>query len=177
MRKGMLIVVSGPSGTGKGTVCSELLAKTPELAYSISATTRAPRDGEVDGKNYYFLTKEKFEQLIGEGGFLEHANVYGNYYGTPLKKIEERRAAGQDSLLEIDIQGALNVMAGAPPARPRFRDGGEPRAAHGKREERDRHRQALSVRRRERHRRARRRHDPGYHHGRALPCRPQSISF
>lgn len=114
MRKGLLMVVSGPSGTGKGTVCSELLQETSELAYSISATTRAPREGEVDGKNYYFLTKERFEQIIAEGGFLEYANVYGNYYGTPLAKIEERRAAGQDILLEIDIQGALNVMEKCP---------------------------------------------------------------
>lgn len=114
MKKGLLIVVSGPSGTGKGTVCHELLAKTPELAYSISATTRAPRAGEQDGVNYYFLTKEKFEAMIAAGEFLEHANVYGNYYGTPLGKIEERRAAGQDILLEIDIQGALNVMEKCP---------------------------------------------------------------
>jgi len=114
MKKGLLIVVSGPSGTGKGTVCHELLTQTPELAYSISATTRAPREGEQDGVNYYFLTKEKFEQMIADGGFLEHANVYGNYYGTPLGKIEERRAAGQDILLEIDIQGALNVMERCP---------------------------------------------------------------
>ncbi|MBQ5502545.1 MAG: guanylate kinase, partial [Selenomonas sp.] len=94
MKKGLLIVVSGPSGTGKGTVCSELLTQTQDLAYSISATTRQPRAGEVEGKNYYFMDKADFEKKIAEGGFLEYANVYGNYYGTPLAKIEERLAAG-----------------------------------------------------------------------------------
>ena len=108
------MVVSGPSGTGKGTVCGELLAQTPELAYSISATTRKPREGEVDGKNYYYMDKAQFEKMIEEGGFLEYANVYGNYYGTPLGKIEERLAAGEDILLEIDTQGALNVMKKCP---------------------------------------------------------------
>ena len=114
MRKGLLMVVSGPSGTGKGTVCSELLAQAEDLAYSISATTRQPRAGEVDGKNYYFMDKPDFEQKIAEGGFLEYANVYGNYYGTPLGKIEERLAKGVDILLEIDTQGALNVMKKCP---------------------------------------------------------------
>lgn len=114
MNKGLLIVVSGPSGTGKGTVCTELLTQTPELAYSISATTRKPRTGEIDGQNYYFLDKATFEKMIGDGGFLEYANVYGNYYGTPLGKIEERLAAGEDILLEIDTQGALNVMKKCP---------------------------------------------------------------
>ena len=108
------MVVSGPSGTGKGTVCSELLAQAEDLAYSISATTRQPRAGEVDGKNYYFMDKADFEQKIAEGGFLEYANVYGNYYGTPLGKIEERLAKGEDILLEIDTQGALNVMTKCP---------------------------------------------------------------
>ena len=114
MSKGLLIVVSGASGTGKGTVCSALLAATPTLGYSISATTRAPREGEVDGENYYFLTKEAFKQKIAEDGFLEYANVYGNYYGTPLGKILERRKKGQDVLLEIDTQGALDVMKKCP---------------------------------------------------------------
>ena len=114
MRKGLLMVVSGPSGTGKGTVCSELLAQAEDLAYSISATTRQPRAGEVDGKNYYFMNKADFEQKIAEGGFLEYANVYGNYYGTSLGKIEERLAKGEDILLEIDTQGALNVMKKCP---------------------------------------------------------------
>ena len=114
MSKGLLIVVSGPSGTGKGTVCSELLSQAQDLAYSISATTRQPRAGEVDGKNYYFMDKADFEKKIAEGGFLEYANVYGNYYGTPLGKIEERLAEGVDILLEIDTQGALNVMEKCP---------------------------------------------------------------
>jgi guanylate kinase len=114
MKKGLLIVVSGPSGTGKGTVCSELLTQAQDLAYSISATTRQPRAGEVEGKNYYFMDKADFEKKIAEGGFLEYANVYGNYYGTPLAKIEERLAAGEDILLEIDTQGALNVMKRCP---------------------------------------------------------------
>lgn len=108
-RKGCLIVVSGPSGTGKGTVCSALLEKHKEIAYSISATTRQPRTGEVDGVNYYFLAKNVFEKMIEDGELLEWAEVYGNYYGTPLKKIQERLADGQDILLEIDTQGAMSV--------------------------------------------------------------------
>ena len=102
MRKGLLVVVSGPSGAGKGTICQALLEKTP-LAYSVSATTRKPRAGEVDGESYYFLSVEAFEKL------LEWAKVYDNYYGTPLKKVEEKLAAGEDILLEIDTQGAMKV--------------------------------------------------------------------
>lgn len=112
--KGLLIVVSGPSGTGKGTVCDALLKETKNLSYSISATTRQPRKGEIDGKNYYFLTKDTFEEKIRENAFLEYANVYGNYYGTPLGHIEDRREMGEDILLEIDTQGALNVMKRCP---------------------------------------------------------------
>ncbi len=114
MERGLLIVISGPSGTGKGTVCRELLERTPELAYSISATTRKPREGEQDGVNYYFLEKSAFEKMIEEDGFLEWAKVYENYYGTPLARIEEKLEAGQDILLEIDTQGALNVMKKCP---------------------------------------------------------------
>ncbi len=110
MRKGCLIVVSGPSGAGKGTVCSAFLREHKDVAYSVSATTRAPRDGEEDGVNYYFLAREEFERMIDRGELLEWAEVYGNYYGTPLKKIEERLARGEDILLEIDTQGALNVQ-------------------------------------------------------------------
>lgn len=110
MRQGCLIVVSGPSGTGKGTVCSALLSAHPEIAYSISATTRSPREGERHGVNYYFLTKPVFETMISEGELLEWATVYGNYYGTPLQPIKEKLAAGQDILLEIDTQGALKVQ-------------------------------------------------------------------
>lgn len=110
MKQGCLIVVSGPSGTGKGTVCSALLAAHPEIAYSISATTRSPREGERHGVNYYFLTKPGFETMIAEGELLEWAEVYGNYYGTPLRPIREKLASGHDILLEIDTQGALKVQ-------------------------------------------------------------------
>ena len=110
MRRGCLIVVSGPSGAGKGTVCSAFFKKHEEVAYSISATTRTPRPGETDGVNYYFVQKSEFERMIRDGELLEWAEVYGNYYGTPLKKIENRLAEGRDILLEIDTQGALNVQ-------------------------------------------------------------------
>ena len=114
MKKGLRIVISGASGTGKGTVCKELLARETGIAYSVSATSRAPREGEEDGREYYFRTREEFEQMIADGAFLEYADVYGNYYGTPLAPIEKRRAAGEDILLEIDTQGALDVMDQCP---------------------------------------------------------------
>lgn len=110
MRKGLLILISGPSGTGKGTVCDLLRQKHPEISYSISATTRQPRPGEQDGVNYYFYTKEKFREMIDHGQLLEWAEVYGNFYGTPKQKVLDRLEAGEDILLEIDTQGALNVM-------------------------------------------------------------------
>lgn len=110
MRKGLLILISGPSGTGKGTVCDLLRQKHPEISYSISATTRQPRPGEQDGVNYYFYTKEEFQEMIDQGQLLEWAEVYGNFYGTPKQKVLDRLEAGEDILLEIDTQGALNVM-------------------------------------------------------------------
>ena len=114
MQKGLLIVISGASGTGKGTVCKKILSDLPAVAYSISATTRAPRPGEIDGKEYYFLSVAEFKNWIADGKFLEHAEVYGNFYGTPLNKIEERLNRGEDILLEIDVQGALNVKRKMP---------------------------------------------------------------
>ena len=114
MNRGLLIVVSGASGTGKGTVCKKILDDMPEVAYSISATTRAPRPGEVDGKEYYFISRDEFKAWIADGKFLEYAEVYGNFYGTPLNKIRERLNRGEDILLEIDVQGALNVKRKMP---------------------------------------------------------------
>ena len=114
MNRGLLIVVSGASGTGKGTVCKKILDDLPEITYSISATTRSPRPGEVDGKEYYFISREEFQAWIDDGKFLEFAEVYGNFYGTPLNKIEEQLNRGKDILLEIDVQGALEVKRKCP---------------------------------------------------------------
>ncbi|AMN37217.1 TPA: guanylate kinase [Clostridium perfringens] len=107
--RGVLIVISGPSGAGKGTICKALLEKHDDIFISVSATTRNPRVGEVDGVNYHFLTKEEFKQRIAEDDFLEHAEVYGNYYGTPKSSVEKMLDEGKNVILEIDIQGALKV--------------------------------------------------------------------
>lgn len=107
-------MISGASGTGKGTVCRKLLDESPKMVYSISATTRQPRKGEVDGREYFFITVEQFKSWLAEEKFLEHAEVFGNYYGTPAHKIEECLSSGVDVLLEIDVQGALNVMRKCP---------------------------------------------------------------
>lgn len=107
--QGLLLVVSGPSGCGKGTVCTRLLQMLPEIKISVSATTRQPRDGEVDGVNYYFKTTEQFQDMIEHNELLEHARVYGNFYGTPRKAVQNRLAIGHDVLLEIEMQGARMV--------------------------------------------------------------------
>ena len=106
---GLLIVVSGPSGTGKGTLCSLIRKDFTNLYSSISATTRNPRQGEISGVDYLFMSKEEFLEIRDSNGFLEWAEVYDNYYGTPRSKVEENIVQGIDVLLEIDIQGALYV--------------------------------------------------------------------
>jgi guanylate kinase len=112
--QGLLLVLSGPSGAGKGTICKGLLEQRKDLVYSVSCTTRAPRKGEVSGVNYIFIDHEKFEDMINKRGFLEHANVYGNYYGTPRAYVLEQLKAGKDVVLEIDTQGALQVKENFP---------------------------------------------------------------
>ncbi len=115
MKKGTLFVVSGPSGCGKGTILAEVL-KDPNLYYSVSATTRAPRPGEVDGVNYRFMTNEAFEKLIAEDGFLEYAGYCEHYYGSPKQPVEEHLAKGQNVILEIEVEGAMKVRAARPDA-------------------------------------------------------------
>ena len=107
--RGLLIVISGPSGAGKGTICKSFLERNPEVAISVSATTRSPRKGEVEGVNYYFMSKEQFKGKIEDNDFLEYAEVYDNFYGTPKSNVEELLEGGKDVILEIDIQGALKV--------------------------------------------------------------------
>jgi len=107
--RGLLIVVSGPSGAGKGTVCKELRRKCPEIQLSVSVTTRAPREGEVHGVNYFFSDRKSFENMIEQDALLEHAEVYGNCYGTPKDFVFSEIRSGRDILLEIDIQGALQI--------------------------------------------------------------------
>ncbi len=115
-KQGLLLIISGPAGSGKGTVVKEMLAKAPEgsFAYSVSATTRAPRVGEVDGREYYFLTKEAFEEKIKANEMLEYAEYCGNYYGTPRAAILEKLANGVNVILEIEVQGAMNVKKALP---------------------------------------------------------------
>lgn len=112
--RGLLIVVSGPSGAGKGTVMRYVFEKCPNMRYSVSVTTRAPREGEVDGREYFFRTTEQFIDMLHHDEFLEHQRVYDNYYGTPKKFVEDLLDKGFDVLLEIDVKGALVVKKNRP---------------------------------------------------------------
>ena len=116
MAKGQLVVISGPSGAGKGTVLKALTAKHDGYAYSVSVTTRAPRPGEVDGKHYFFKTKQQFADMLAKGEFLETAEVYTNFYGTPKFYVEQLIEKGVNVILEIDTVGALNVKKTVPDA-------------------------------------------------------------
>jgi guanylate kinase len=112
--KGLLIVLSGPSGVGKGTVCGALRQHDTDIKYSVSATTRSPREGEQDGINYFFKSKEEFEKMIEEGDMLEYARYVDNYYGTPRAYVTEMIEKGYDVILEIEVQGALQVKESFP---------------------------------------------------------------
>ena len=115
MSEGLLIVVSAPSGCGKGTILGEVL-KNDNFYYSVSATTRAPREGEVNDVNYHFLSKDEFERLIADDGMLEYAQFCGNYYGTPKKAVFDKLSEGKDVILEIEVQGAMKVHEKCPEA-------------------------------------------------------------
>lgn len=115
MKKGNLFVISGPSGTGKGSICKKLLEMDPNLRLSVSVTTRAPREGEVHGREYFFITAEQYLEMLEEGGLLEHASVYGKtMYGTPREQVIDWIEEGLDVILEIDVQGAFQVRENYP---------------------------------------------------------------
>lgn len=116
MKKGTFFVLSGPSGSGKGTVLKEVLRKSDRIVYSVSATSRRPRAGEVDGINYYFKSREEFETLIKADAFIEYTETYGNYYGTLKSEVEKAIVNGKNIILEIDPVGARNVRAHYPDA-------------------------------------------------------------
>ncbi|WP_071189581.1 guanylate kinase [Trichormus sp. NMC-1] len=113
---GKLIVLTGPSGVGKGTLMQALLQRHPELYYSVSVTTRSPRPGETNGKNYYFISRSKFEQLVAQGEFLEWAEFAGNYYGTPREAVLNHIQSGKLVVLEIELEGARQIRASFPSA-------------------------------------------------------------
>ena len=120
-KRGMLIVLSGPSGVGKGTVRKALFSQPGnDFQYSVSMTTRQPRPGEVNGKDYFFVSKEEFEQHIREGQMLEYAKYVDNYYGTPLKYINDTLDEGKDVFLEIEVNGAMQVRSKCPDASSSF---------------------------------------------------------
>jgi guanylate kinase len=113
---GKLIVLTGPSGVGKGTLMRSLLQRHPQLYYSVSATTRSPRPGEINGKNYYFIDRNKFEQLVAQGEFIEWAEFAGNYYGTPREAVLNQIHSGKLVVLEIELEGARQIRASFPNA-------------------------------------------------------------
>ncbi len=114
--KGILIILSGFAGSGKGTIVREVLQKYDNYALSVSATTRAPREGEVEGVHYFFKTEEQFKEMIAQGELLEYANYVGNYYGTPRAYVKEQLANGKNVILEIETEGALNIKREYPDA-------------------------------------------------------------
>ena len=114
--RGKLFVISGPSGVGKNTLLNAVVARSERVRYSISATSRAMRPGEVDGKSYYFVTKEQFRQLIRSDSLLEYAEYVGNYYGTPIQPIRESIEAGVDIVMDVDVVGALKIKKRLPAA-------------------------------------------------------------
>lgn len=108
-RRGLMLVLSSPSGAGKSTIARALLERDPDIAMSVSCTTRPPRPGEVDGKDYHFVTVETFERMVAAGQFLEHARVFDNFYGTPRQPVEDALASGRDVLFDIDWQGTQQL--------------------------------------------------------------------
>ena len=108
-KQGRIVILSGPSGVGKGTVLKEVMRHNPALQFSVSATTREKRPGEVEGKNYFYVSRQHFEEMIVRGELLEYASYAGNYYGTPIRPVEEALAQGISVVLEIDVKGALQV--------------------------------------------------------------------
>ena len=114
--KGLLLVISGPSGVGKGTICREYIKNHDDCTLSVSATTRSPREGEIHGESYFFMTHDEFRKKIDEGGFLEHAVFCENYYGTPKDAVMRMLESGKNVILEIEVQGALQVRSHYPEA-------------------------------------------------------------
>ena len=115
-KRGRLLVISGPAGTGKGTVVKALLAENENMHLSVSATTRSPRPGETDGVEYFFKTREEFEEMINEGAFIEYTSYNGNYYGTPKAAVLNKLTEGKDVILEIEVEGAGNAKRAIPEA-------------------------------------------------------------
>ena len=116
MSKGKLLVLSGPSGVGKGTIVGKLMEKRDDICFSVSATTRKPRQGEVDGVSYFFVSKDKFEEMIEQNELLEYAQFVENYYGTPRGYVEQKMEEGKNVVLDIEVQGARNVINAFPDA-------------------------------------------------------------